>query len=355
MALQITTERTRTPKEKPEGTGLGFGKYFTDHMFLADYSQEKGWFDARIVPYGPMQLEPACMVFHYGQELFEGLKAFRGPKGEICLFRPEMNARRMNISSERMCMPAFPEEDFLKALIQLVKTDEDWIPSAPETSLYIRPFIFATDAQLGVHPSETYRFVIILSPCGSYYATGFAPVKIYVEDEYIRAAPGGTGFAKCGGNYAGSLLAQKNAHAKGYSQVLWLDGQEKKYVEEVGAMNIMFKIDGKIVTAPLHGTILPGVTRNSCITLLKDWGMEVQERPLSIDEIMDAWKNGKLEEVFSTGTAASISPVGEICYKGVPMVINDFKVGQVSQKLYDTILGIQGGRLEDKYGWIKKL
>jgi len=355
MALQISAERTRAPKEKPEETGLGFGQYFTDHMFLADYSPDKGWSDARIVPYGPMALEPSCMVFHYGQELFEGLKAFRGPKGETRLFRPGMNARRMNASSRRMCIPAFPEEDFLQAVTELVKTDEDWIPSAAGTSLYIRPFIFAADARLGVHPSETYRFVIILSPCGSYYSQGFAPIRIYVEDEYIRAAPGGTGSAKCGGNYAGGMLAQQGAKAKGYSQVLWLDGKQKKYVAEVGAMNIMFKIDGKIVTAPLDGTILPGVTRDSCITLLKDWGMEVQERPLSIDEIVDAWKNGELEEAFGTGTAASISPVGEICYKGVPMPIHDFEVGPVSRRLYDELTGIQAGRMEDKHGWVKTI
>lgn len=269
--LDIKVTKTTAPKTKPaDETKLGFGQVFTDHMFLMDYAPEQGWHDARIVPYRPFDLDPAYMVLHYAQEIFEGMKAYRAADGRVLLFRPECNAQRMQDSADRLCMPQIPVEDFLQAVKALVAVESDWVPTAPGTSLYIRPFVFATDVGLGVHASHTYTFCVICSPSGAYYADGMTPVSIYVEDEYIRAAPGLTGFAKCGGNYAASIRAGENAVAAGYSQVLWLDGAEKKYVEEVGNMNILFKIDGKFYTAACNGTVLPGVTRRSCIELLRD-------------------------------------------------------------------------------------
>ena len=293
------------------------------------------------------------MVLHYAQETFEGLKAYRNPKGEITLFRPEMNARRMINSNKRICMAELPEDMFVEAVEAIVKYEQDWIPTAKDTSLYIRPFMFASEASVGVHPAKSYTFVIILSPVGSYYPEGVNPVKIWVEDEYVRAVKGGTGFTKCGGNYAASIAAQVKAESHGYTQVLWLDGVHRKYVEEVGTMNVMFLIDDTVVTAPLEGSVLPGVTRDSIIHILKDWGYKVEERELSIDELMEAGRNGKLKEAFGTGTAAVISPVGQLYYKGEEIVINDFKTGELTQKLYDTLTGIQWGRLEDKYGWVR--
>lgn len=350
--LDIKIEKTKSPKAKPaDESKLGFGKVFTDHMFVMNYTEGKGWHDARIVPYAPISLEPSAMVFHYGQEMFEGLKAYRGKDGKARLFRPDMNAKRANASNQRLCIPEVPEEDFVQAIKALVKVDEDWIPTAEGTSLYIRPFIIATDEFLGVAPSKTYLFIIILSPSGAYYASGLAPVGIWIEDEYVRAVRGGIGYAKTGGNYAASLIAQVKAHDDGYSQVLWLDGVERKYIEEVGAMNIFFKIDGKIVTPMLNGSILPGITRNSVIHLCKSWGMDVEERRISVDELIDAQKNGKLEECFGTGTAAVISPVGKLRYKDDVMVIGDGGIGKVSQKIYDTITGIQWGTQKDEFGW----
>lgn len=353
--LNIRIEKTTTPKQKPDESNLGFGKIFTDHMFMMNYTEGKGWHDARIVPYQNLSLAPSAMVFHYGQEMFEGLKAYRGADGGARLFRPDMNAKRTNISNKRLCIPELPEEYFLDAVKTLVKTEEDWIPSAPGTSLYIRPFIIATDEFLGVAPSKTYLFIVILSPSGAYYESGLAPVGIWIEDEYVRAVRGGMGFAKTGGNYAASLAGQVKAHDDGYSQVLWLDGVERKYIEEVGAMNIFFKIDGKIVTPMLNGSILPGITRDSVIHLCKSWGMEVEERKISVDELLDAQKSGKLEEVFGTGTAAVISPVGKLRYCDDVMDINGGKIGPVSQKIYDTITGIQSGSLEDKFNWVVTL
>lgn len=355
MALSITKTRTSSPKTKPDQSNLGFCRYFTDHMFTMDYTPEKGWHNRQIVPYGPLHLDPSCAVFHYGQEIFEGLKAYRAGNGDILLFRPEQNAMRLNASHERLCMPPIPVEEFVECVKAIVEFDKDWIPTAPETSLYIRPFTIATDTVLGVHPSATYKFVIILSPAGSYYPTGFNPVRILVEDEYVRAVMGGTGSAKCGGNYAGSMLGQHKASEKGYSQVLWLDGLERKYVEEGGAMNIMFKIDGEIITPPADGSILPGITRKSCIDILRDWGMKVSERKLSIDEIVKAHDEGKLEEIFCTGTAAVISPVSAIGYKGKDYVAGDGNVGPVTKKLYDELTGIQWGRIDDIRGWTVKL
>lgn len=349
--MDIRFEKRQTLKEKPDETNLGFGKYMTDYMFICDWSKEQGWHDARIVPEGPIEMDPACMVLHYAQETFEGLKAYRTAEGKIQLFRPDMNAKRMIRSNERLCMPGFPEQDFVEAVKALVKVEEAWVPSEPNTSLYIRPYMFATEAALGVHMASSYKFMIICSPVGAYYASGLDPVKIMVEDEYVRAVAGGTGFTKCGGNYAGSIAGQIKAEKLGYEQVLWLDGNERKYVEEVGSMNIMFKIDGEIWTAPIEGTVLPGVTRDSMIHILRDWGYTVREERLSVDDLMAAGHNGKLEEVFGTGTAAVISPVGQLRYKDDVVVVNDNKTGELTQKLYDTLTGIQWGRLEDKYGW----
>ena len=351
--MEIKIERAKTLKEKPDQNNLGFGTYFTDHMFMMDYTEGVGWHDARIVPYAPIAMDPATMVLHYAQETFEGLKAYRNPKGEITLFRPEMNARRMINSNKRICMAELPEDMFVEAVEAIVKYEQDWIPTAKDTSLYIRPFMFASEASVGVHPAKSYTFVIILSPVGSYYPEGVNPVKIWVEDEYVRAVKGGTGFTKCGGNYAASIAAQVKAESHGYTQVLWLDGVHRKYVEEVGTTNVMFLIDDTVVTAPLEGSVLPGVTRDSIIHILKDWGYKVEERELSIDELMEAGRNGKLKEAFGTGTAAVISPVGQLYYKGEEIVINDFKTGELTQKLYDTLTGIQWGRLEDKYGWVR--
>ena len=291
------------------------------------------------------------MVYHYGQEMFEGLKAYKGDNDEVYLFRPDMNAKRTNVTNERLCIPSIPEEDFVQAVKTVVDIDRDWIPTTPGTSLYVRPFIIATDEFLGVAPSHTYMFMVILSPSGAYYSSGLAPVGIWIEDEYVRAVRGGMGFAKTGGNYAASLIGQVKAHNEDYSQVLWLDGVERKYIEEVGSMNIFFKIDGKVVTPALNGSILPGITRNSTIQLCKDWGYEVEERRISVDELIDAQKSGKLEEVFGTGTAAVISPVGKLRYVDDVMLINNGEIGELSQKLYDTMTGIQYGKLEDKFGW----
>ena len=348
--LDIKIERTTNPKEKPTGK-LGFGKVFTDHMFIMNYTNGKGWHDPRIVPYQDLTLSPAAMVFHYGQEMFEGLKAYKGIHGETLLFRPDMNGKRTNDTNDRLCIPQIPVEDFVQAVKAIVMVDEDWIPTDPGTSLYIRPFIIATEPFLGVDVSDTFLFMIILSPSGAYYESGLEPVGIWIEDDYVRAVRGGMGFAKTGGNYAASLAAQVKAHDDGYSQVLWLDGVERKYIEEVGAMNIFFKIDGKIVTPMLNGSILPGITRNSVLQLCRDWVMEVEERRISVDELLQAQKDGKLEECFGTGTAAVISPVGKLRYKDDVMVIGGGKIGPVSQKIYDTVTGIQLGKLEDKFGW----
>ena len=352
--MEIEYVQAKTLKEKPAwDQNLGFGKYFTDYMFTMDWTVNKGWHNAKIEPYAPICLDPATLVLHYAQETFEGLKAYKSKDGNVLLFRPEMNARRFANSNRRLCMEILPEEMFVEAIEKLVAHEVDWIPTAEGTSLYIRPFMFATEAAVGVHPSSAYKFVIILSPVGAYYPEGVNPVKIYVEDEYVRATKGGTGFTKCGGNYAASIAAQVKAEKLGYTQVLWLDGVERKYVEEVGTMNVMFKIDNKIITAPCDGTVLPGVTRDSILHILKDWGYEVEERHLSIDELMEAGRKGKLEEAFGTGTAAVISPVGELYYKGETVTINDFKTGELTQKLYDTFTGIQWGNVKDTYGWTR--
>ncbi len=354
--LDIKITLTDTPKAKPEDESkLGFAKKFSDHMFVMDYTEGKGWHDPRIVPYGPFALDPATVIFHYAQELFEGLKAYRTAEGEIQLFRPDCNANRFIDGCDRMGIPPIPAEDFVQAVKALVDVERDWVPHNDGTSLYIRPFVFATDVGLGVHASKHYIFCIIVAPSGAYYAEGLAPVRIYVEDDYIRAAPGLTGAVKCGGNYAASIKAGEVAAQKGYAQVLWLDGVEKKYVEEVGAMNIMFKIDGKIYTSEAGVTVLPGVTRRSIMELCRDWGYEVIEGKLAIADIMQAGREGKLEEVFGTGTAAVVSPVKELTWKGESIQISGGQIGELTQKLYDTLTGIQWGKLPDEKGWIVKV
>lgn len=351
--LTIKYEKTINPKPIPKADNpLVFGTIFTDHMFIMDYKKEKGWIDPRIIPYQSLQLDPSSMVFHYGQEMFEGLKAYKSAEGKILLFRPDRNIARANKTSERICIPTIPEEDFMQALIEIVKVDKDWIPTREGTSLYIRPFIIATDPFLGVRPSETYKFMIILSPVGAYYQEGLDPVKIWIEDEYVRAVRGGLGEAKVGANYVASIKAQEKAHEEGYSQVLWLDGVERKYIEEVGAMNIFFKIDGKIVTPKLNGSILPGITRESCIDLCTSWGLEVEERKISADELFDAVKDGTLEEVWGTGTAAVICPVGHLREGNRVEQIGDGGIGELSQRLYDEITGIQLGKIEGPKGWV---
>ncbi|MCF0238434.1 MAG: branched-chain amino acid aminotransferase, partial [Sphaerochaetaceae bacterium] len=331
MSYTFPVTRTTNPKKRPEDESkLGFCKYFTDHMFVMEYDEGQGWHDGRIVPHAPFEIEPASAVLHYAQMMFEGMKAYRTPSGKIQLFRPEMNAARMIRSNERLCMPAFPVEDFVEAVKALVKVEKDWVPSEPDTSLYIRPYMFATESALGVHMASSYKFMILTCPVGAYYESGLDPVKIYVEDELVRAVDGGTGFTKCGGNYAGSIAGQVKAEKLGYEQVLWLDGAEKKYVEEVGSMNIMFKIDGEIWTAPAGRTVLPGVTRDSMLHILRDWGYTVHEEHLAIDDLMKAGKEGKLEEVFGTGTAAVISPVGELRYKDDVVVVNNMKTGELT-------------------------
>ncbi len=350
MDIKIT--KTTNPKKKPEkGQPLGFGHIFTDHMFVMNYTEGKGWHDPRIVPYGEISIEPSAMVFHYGQSMFEGMKAYRGKDDTIYLFRPDMNAKRANQSNQRLCIPEIPEDMFVEAVKAVVDVDRDWVPSDPGTSLYIRPFVIATDAFLGVAPSKTYLFMVILSPSGAYYESGLEPVGIWIEDEYVRAVKGGMGFAKTGGNYAASLIAQVKAHDSGYSQVLWLDGVERKYIEEVGAMNICFKISGKVVTPMLNGSILPGITRNSILQVCRDWGYEVEERRISVDELVAAAKDGTLEEVFGTGTAAVVSPVNKLRYEDDVMNIGDGSIGELTQKLYDELTGIQWGEREDTRGW----
>ena len=347
--IKITLAETRKPLPDPDT--LVFGKTFTDHMFLMNYDAGQGWHDPRIVPYGPLSLEPSCMVFHYAQELFEGMKAYRTPEGKVQLFRPMENALRFNSSCERMCVPAIDPDFFVDAVKALVKVDQAWVPNKKGASLYIRPFVFATDPSLGVHASHSYLFVIILCPVGSYYAEGINPVKIYVEDADVRAVRGGTGYTKCGGNYAASLRAGERAEEKGYSQVLWLDGVERKYIEEVGAMNVLFKIDGKVVTPALTGSVLPGITRKSCLELLRDWGVSVEERLISAQELFDAAESGKLEEAWGSGTAAVVSPIGELAMGDKVVTVNGGQIGRLTQRLYDTLTGIQWGTEPDRYGW----
>ena len=347
--------RATALKEKPDPKTLTFGREFTDHMFLMDYNPQEGWHAGRIVPYGPLSIEPCAVVLHYAQEVFEGLKAYRTPSGEIQLFRPYENARRFISSCERLCIPAVPEETFVSAVKQLVRLEADWVPGEVGTSLYIRPFVIAMDPTLGVHASQTYLFAVILCPVGAYYKEGINPVKIYVEDEDVRAVRGGTGYTKCGGNYAASIRAGERAEEQGYAQVLWLDGVERKYIEEVGAMNVMFQVDGTVITPALTGSVLPGITRKSCLELLRSWNIPCEERLVTAQELFDAAAAGKLEEAWGTGTAAVISPIGEMKWGEQNMQLQGGKIGPLTQKLYDTLTGIQWGLLPDPFGWIEKV
>ena len=353
--MQIEIIKTQTPKQKPDENKLGFGKHFTDHMFVMDYSPDQGWHDAKIIPFGPLTLHPASTVFHYGAEIFEGLKAYRRADGGVQLFRPMENIRRMNNSAERMSLPLLDEQDALEILTKFVQLEERFVPKSFGTSLYLRPFMFGNDESLGVHAVKRATFMLIASPSGSYYAEGINPVKIMIESEDVRTVRGGTGYAKCGGNYAASTRAGERASKKGYSQVLWLDGVERKYIEEVGAMNVMFKIDGEIVTPMLTGSILPGITRKSCIEVLKKMGYKVSERLLSVDELVSALESGKLEEAWGCGTAAVVSPIGKLAYGDKEYVVSGGQIGEVTQKLYDTLTGIQWGKLEDTFGWVYKI
>ena len=353
--MEIKITKTQTPKAKPDPDTLGFGQVFTDHMFVMEYDEGKGWHDARIVPFGEISIHPASTVLHYGAEIFEGLKAYRTPDGEIQMFRPIENARRMNNSAERMCLPTIDENFFVKALDTLVSLERDWVPSAPNTSLYLRPFMFGNDPFLGVHTAKSCVFMVIASPVGSYYKEGLNPVSIMVETEDVRAVRGGTGYAKCGGNYGASFRAGQKAEEKGYSQVLWLDGVERKYVEEVGAMNVMFMIGDEVVTPALTGSILPGITRKSCIELLKSRGYKVTERLLSIDELKDACASGALREAWGCGTAAVVSPIGHLVIGDDVYTINGNEIGKVTQELYDTLTGIQWGTVKDDFGWVYKV
>ncbi len=356
LDLEIKIIKNENPKEKPADEGaLGFGKYFSDHMFIVEYTEGIGWHDARIQPYGPLMIDPASPVLHYSQEIFEGLKAYRRADGGIQMFRPIENARRMNRSAERMVMPTLDEEFQVKAMKLLVEVEQDWVPRRDGTSLYLRPTMISHGAELGVHPAKRYLYYIICSPAGSYYKNGMAPVKIHIEDSYVRAVKGGTGEAKTGGNYSASLKAAAEASKKGFDQVLWLDGRENKYVEEVGAMNMMFVIDGKLITAPTGGSILPGITRKSVLRIAKDMGMEVEERRVSVQELFDAYREGKLTEAFGTGTAAVISPVGILEYRGDLIKLSDGEIGEVSMGIYNNLTAIQWGKKEDVYGWIEKL
>lgn len=351
---EIKIELTKTPKEKPaDESKLGFGKIFSDHMFVMNYDEGQGWHDPRIVPYGPIELMPSAMCLHYGQEVFEGMKAYRTEQGKIVLFRPEKNMERLNVSNERLCIPLIDEKFCVEAIKKLVEIEKDWVPHTEGASLYLRPFIFATDPFIGVHPAHHLTFMVICSPSGAYYPEGLDPVKIYVEQNYVRAVKGGMGFTKTAGNYAASLKAQDESEKLGYTQVLWLDGVERKYIEEVGTMNVFFVIGDEVVTPALQGSILSGITRMSSIELLKDWGYKVSERKLSIEEVAKAYDDGQLKEAFGTGTAAVISPIGELKWGDKVMTINNGEIGPISHRLYNDLTGIQWGKVEDKFGWIQ--
>ncbi|CAG34921.1 branched-chain amino acid aminotransferase [Desulfotalea psychrophila] len=342
-------------KEKPSSENLCFGSDFTDHMFAMTWSRENGWHDAKICPYHNLVLDPAAMVFHYGQAIFEGMKGYKGKDGQTYMFRPTDNLERMNQSAVRLCMPRLPVDKVLKSLKALLYLEKDWIPEAPGSSLYIRPTMIAVEPSLGVRPSEKYYFFVIMSPVGAYYKEGCNPTKIYVSDEQARAVPGGVGNIKTAGNYAASLYTAEIARKKGCSQVLWLDAKEFKYVEEVGTSNIFFRIGDELITPPLGGSILGGITRDSILKLARSWGLNVSERKITIEEVLRASEDGTLLESFGTGTAAVISPVGEIVYKDKSYIINAGKAGELSQRLYAELQGIQYGELEDPFKWVERV
>lgn len=351
MTMNFSVEKTQNPKARPNLDGLVFGTVFTDHMFIMKYTKEDSWHDGKVVPYGPLTLDPAAAVLHYAQELFEGMKAYKAEDGRVLLFRPDMNDQRAIDTSERICVPPLDKGVLTEAVKAVVKVDQDWIPDLEGYSLYVRPFIIATEAFLGVRAAHEYYFMVILSPVGPYYPGGLAPTKIYVEDKYVRAVVGGTGEAKIGGNYAASLKAGMEAAEKGFAQIMWLDGVERKYIEEIGTSNAFFVIDDEIITPNLTGTILPGITRDSVITLLKSWDKKIVERRITIDEVYEAHKEGRLKEAFATGTAAVVSPVGELSWGGNNIVINDNKIGEITQSVYDELTGIQTGKRRDEFGW----
>jgi branched-chain amino acid aminotransferase len=353
--MDIAITKAASLKPKPDDHNLGFGTLFTDHMFNLDYNPDKGWHNPRVEPYGPITMDPSTMVLHYGQGVFEGLKAYHTESGAIQLFRPQANMKRLNNSCRLLCIPEFDEAFMLKALKTLLRVERDWVPTAPETSLYIRPTIVAMDPFLGVRASHTYRCFIILSPVGAYYAEGFNPIKIMVTKEHVRAVRGGVGEAKTLGNYAASLLAGDKAHQAGYTQVLWLDGVEQKYIEEVGSMNIFFMIDDELITPALNGSILPGITRDSVLALGKKWGLRVSEKQITIDDVITAHGAGRLQEIFGSGTAAVISPVGKLCFGDQVLQIGDGRVGPMAQKLFDAITAIQYGQTDDTMGWIEPI
>ncbi len=344
------------PKPRPtDETKLIFGRDFTDRMFVMEFDRDKGWHSARIQSYQPFTLDPAALVLHYAQEIFEGLKAFRRPDGRIALFRPADNMTRFNRSARRMCMPEVDENFLLHAIKELVRLDADWVPHSEGTSLYIRPTMIATEPVLGVKPADQYLCYVILSPVAAYYKGGVAPVKIWISDKYVRAAAGGTGEAKTGGNYAASLYASTEAAERGFDQVLWLDAEQRRYVEEVGSMNICFLYDGKVVTSPLKGTILDGITRRSVLTLIRELGLEIEERALSVDEIIEGAATGRLKEAFGTGTAAVVSPVGQFTYRDQTVTVGDGNTGELTMKLYQTLTGIQYGKIADRHNWVDVL
>jgi len=349
--MKIAFRKADSLKSHPDQTSLGFGTIFTDYMFNMDYNPDQGWHNPRIEPYGPIAMDPSTIVLHYGQTIFEGLKAYRTESGAVQLFRPQDNIRRLNQSGDKLCIPPLDEKFVLHALVELLKVEKDWVPSAPGTSLYIRPAIVAMDPYVGLRVSQTYRFFIILTPVGAYYPEGFNPVKIWVTSKYVRAVRGGLGEAKTAANYAASIYATEMAHKEGYTQVLWLDGVELKYVEEVGSMNIFFVIGDELITPMLNGSILAGVTRNSVITLARSWGMKVTERRIGIDEVYAANQRGELKEIFGSGTAAVISPVGHMKFDGKEITIGDGGVGPVSARLFKELMDIQYGRARDPFGW----
>ena len=353
MEIKITRNENPAPLTPEES--LGFGRVFSDHMLLWDWNAECGWHDLRIVPFAPLTLHPASTVLHYGAEIFEGLKAYRREDGGVQLFRPIENIRRLNRSAERMCLPELDENELLEALLTFVRLEERWVPKSFGTSLDLRPFLFGNDEQLGVHAVHNATFVLIASPSGSYYKEGINPVGIMIESEDVRAVRGGTGYAKCGGNYAASTRAGERAAKAGYSQVLWLDGVERKYIEEVGAMNVMFRIGDEIVTPALTGSILPGITRKSCIEVLRAEGYTVNERLLSVDELIAALESGELKEAWGCGTAAVVSPIGRFAYGDRVYTVGDGGIGEVTKALYDTLTGIQWGKRPDPYGWVLPL
>lgn len=353
--VDIAVTKVTKPGVLPDESKLGFGKIFADHMFVMDYSSDKGWYNPRVEPYQDFSLSPAAMVYHYGQAIFEGMKVFRTEDDRVVVFRPQDHLNRLNHSAEIICIPPVDVDVVYEGLAKLIEIDKHWVPKSVGTALYIRPFIISTDAQLGVHASHTYKLIIITSPVGAYYAAGLKPVKLKVEDKFVRAVSGGIGEAKTPGNYAASLRAGVEAQKEGFDQVLWLDGIERKYIEEVGAMNILFKIKGEIVTPALNGSILSGITRKSVLEVVREWGMPAVERRISIDEVFEAHAKGELEEVFGSGTAAVISPVGQLTWKGQTIIVNNNEIGETSQKLYNHITGLQYGKLADKHGWVREV